>query len=331
MLSDRIVRGVPMETILNFTSDKAIVINAVNNTEISGLKITGAGCYNIAGSTNMHDHRLFNTVFSGITSTKDGTILINITGGGHYVKNVWIDNVLVDTTVNHGYDQVLGSSTAYVDGLSMTNSRFTSCGDGTHDYTCGLNILQQGQLYNALIDNVVTSYSWESGFYFETGRTISNVKINNCASIYNGQKPSPSFGAGFLLDNNTSISNCYAAYNNREGITALGDRNIIVGNKCALNGRAGIRLNGSYNNILSSNICYGNGQQTTAQYGIQFDKDYNNVHGNRCYDDGSGKQLYGLYYNGANWCLIQGNILQGNATSATAGALGVNSVETDEL
>jgi hypothetical protein len=108
------------------------------------------------------------------------------------------------------------------------------------------------------------------------------------------------------------------------GITVVASNNI-----CNQNGGAGIAML-ARNSIISNNICLGNGQNVGAtdpyRSGILMgfvDATYGahlcTISGNRCGDDGSGRQKYGYYEDGAaiNNNELMANNFVGNTTAQT--------------
>ena len=104
---------------------------------------------------------------------------------------------------------------------------------------------------------------------------------------------------------------------------------VVSNNTCNQNGGAGI-ANLARNAIISNNVCLGNGQNSTATdvyrsgilmgfvdatYGAHFC----HVVGNRCGDDGSGRQKYGYYEQGSaiNNTALMANNFVGNITAET--------------
>jgi hypothetical protein len=70
----------------------------------------------------------------------------------------------------------------------------------------------------------------------EHGLAARAVVISNCTAVSNGQKPTPDFGAGFILVDNTLITNCHAYDNNLSGIDLGGD-NCTISN-CVIDGNS---------------------------------------------------------------------------------------------
>lgn len=104
---------------------------------------------------------------------------------------------------------------------------------------------------------------------------------------------------------------------------------VVSNNMCLQNGGAGIAML-ARNSIISNNICLGNGQNVgatdpyrsgilmgfaDATYGAHFCT----ISGNRCGDDGSGRQKYGYYEQGnaINNNALMANNFAGNITAET--------------
>lgn len=108
----------------------------------------------------------------------------------------------------------------------------------------------------------------------------------------------------------------------------IGGNGVIVSNNiCLQNGGAGIAVL-ARNSIISNNICLGNGQNVAAtdpyKSGIlmayadaSYGAHYCIVVGNRCGDDGSGRQKYGYYEQGAaiNNVALMANNFVGNTVA----------------
>jgi hypothetical protein len=114
-----------------------------------------------------------------------------------------------------------------------------------------------------------------------------------------------------------------------DGMEIDGISAVVANNICNQNGGVGIGVL-ARNSVISNNICLGNGQNPTApdadRVGILMGYSdavlgahYCIVSGNRCGDDGSGRQKYGYYEQGSaiNNTALMANNFAGNVTAET--------------
>lgn len=83
------------------------------------------------------------------------------------------------------------------------------------DWVTGFDLTEKPHIKHVTVLNCKAENSWESGFHMEDAPTKDDVKFIACKSINNGQKPSRTYGAGFLVSGNTTLLNVYAEGNKK--------------------------------------------------------------------------------------------------------------------
>ena len=77
--------------------------------------------------------------------------------------------------------------------------------------------------------NCTANNNWESGFHFEDDIRAHDVVFVNCTANDNGRsKPSPLYGAGFVLNSNTVLRNCTADGNANGNLLVVGDPSTVM-------------------------------------------------------------------------------------------------------
>jgi len=212
-------------TLFNF-SNAAIDINNVSDVELNSFKITGTINKSIGAA-----------VFIGINSANQSGFLIHdisctATGSNDFyayvVGNLTLSNLVysdVDANAPDGMGFMLSGEgttpgiqnvTYYhctVENAGVASTRLLS--DGV-SWTTGFDFAEYGGLtinHLQAIDCSVNG-AWESDFHIEDAPTKQDVIITGCNATNAGQKPSPTYGYGFVSNtgdvifyNNTTSSN----------------------------------------------------------------------------------------------------------------------------
>jgi hypothetical protein len=120
----------------------------------------------------------------------DGVSLIGNSGGNTKQYAGWTKNVrFEDCTVDY--------------------SAFHS--PRNNDYNVGYLLAEGTNVQNLIVTGCEASYSWCSGFHFETYPYTINCVLQDCVSNYNGQKHgTDGYGWGYLSDSGNTITyiNC---------------------------------------------------------------------------------------------------------------------------
>ncbi len=212
-------------TLFNF-SNAAIDINNVSNVELNAFKISGT----INKSTGA-------AVFIGVSSENQSGFLIHdisctATGSNDFyayvVGNLTLSNLVysnVDANTPDGMGFMLSGEgttpgiqniTYYhctVENAGVASTRLLS--DGV-SWTTGFDFAEYGGLTINHLQTINCSVNgaWESDFHIEDAPTKQDVIITGCNATNAGQKPSPTYGYGFVSNtgdvifyNNTTSSN----------------------------------------------------------------------------------------------------------------------------
>jgi len=163
-----------------------------------------------------------------------------------------------------------------------------------------------------------------------------NVVIGNI--IKNSDTPASGMDSIYCDSIKTVIANNVCLNSGDSGIAVEWDTPevIIVGNHIEGAWYQGIYLT-SPRCICKGNIVKNCGQSGTSRYGIRVGvdssrADYNIIVENICFDDQSTKtQQYGIYGDGADYCIIKDNILTGNASGAIGGSFGGNCIQANNI
>ena len=201
--------GQGITTILNF-SDAAININNVSNIELNSFLISGTINNSIGAA-----------VFISVSSASQSgfsvhDISCNATGSNDFfsyvVGNLILSNLTyynVDANAPDGMGFMLSGEgttpgiqnvTYYrctVENAGIAYTRLLS--DGV-SWVTGFDFAEYGGLTINHLQAIECSVNgaWESGFHFEDAPTKQDVIIIGCNAINSGQKPSPTFGYGFV-------------------------------------------------------------------------------------------------------------------------------------
>ncbi len=123
---------------------------------------------------------------------------IEIRMDGRALSDIIFEDCIVNTAVGFGW---YTSAAAFekLSNVQYINCQAISCGDGTGNvWATGFAISENAPVENISLINCIADQSWESGFHIESV-IAKNVRIVNCISKNNGQKPGYTFGAGFFV------------------------------------------------------------------------------------------------------------------------------------
>lgn len=147
------------------------------------------------------------------------------------ISNVWIKNTVVNDTDNSGYMIISDapgrkiSNLYYINDTANKNGLYSQADPWISGFNIGeiltYEIGNSLQVSNVLVDNCSASNAWESGFHLEPNLDTKNITIRNCVSTQNGNRPNPTFAAGYAIQgaatliNDTAINNYngYFIYN----------------------------------------------------------------------------------------------------------------------
>jgi len=96
------------------------------------------------------------------------------------------------------------------------NCKAINCGRYSryNDWIVGFDLAENVDLEDCLVVNCLAEGSWESGFHFESSPIKKNVMLIGCISKDNGKdKPSPTYGAGYVISSGVSLIGCISIEN----------------------------------------------------------------------------------------------------------------------
>ena len=109
---------------------------------------------------------------------------------------------------------------------TATNNGLTT---RSHDWTVGFDLAEMTAVEGMRLVNCTANNNWESGFHFEDDIRAHDVVFVNCTANDNGRsKPSPLYGAGFVLNSNTVLRNCTADGNANGNLLVVGDPSTVM-------------------------------------------------------------------------------------------------------
>jgi PKD repeat protein len=202
---------------VNITNNNSIIVkNILNNgSTISDEAFSVNGTCNNITFTNcsVNYSRTGNSCFNLYPEAGVGT------------TDIVYDNCSVSDSDGTGF-MLLGdtSDITLAEDVYYLNCSAFKCGytERANDYIVGFDLAEDLSEQSTLIVkdlyvyNCNASFSWESGFHMEPSAIIDNATIKDCNSINNSVKPSPMFGAGYMVHGAT-IENSHSK-NNRRGI-----------------------------------------------------------------------------------------------------------------
>lgn len=220
----------------NFSHDESDVIQiSTSNISLRGVK---ASFNNIRFSFNGLENALIEDLI--LTGRPGGSsflvnncnsirvnriTIVNPLGNGCAAFSIYIPPDTVNR--NHYYNDCVvmdGNKFGFlISGSVGTSQAINFNFNGCEAHRCGLSsrinewvtgfdlsevIVADGMI----IRGCKATYCWESGFHMENRGTYKNVIFNSCVADYNGRKPVPTYGNGFLVGGG-EISECSARYN----------------------------------------------------------------------------------------------------------------------
>lgn len=193
------------------------------------------------------------------------------------ISNLSIINNIVNDTDDHGYAIICDGPNEKINNVIFSNDTANYCGfsNRENDWVVGFNLADMNpanevntlHITNLSVSECTAKYNWESGFHIEPSIFTRKLIIQNCTSNFNGQKPNPSFGAGYTVDsaatlNNNIADNNYNGFFIYNGIAASSrdnDTSINVNNCSDSHSRNnGIYIYGFDDRLLNSTINFNN-------------------------------------------------------------------------
>lgn len=139
------------------------------------------------------------------------------------------DGEITDVTVRNynaincgGFGLLFGGWGSYkkVTNVLIEDCKFINCGrwegryiSGAESWVTGLDICEQCDIEDVVVRRCFFSGNWESGFHAESAPTKVNVLVEDCLSVNNGQKPSATYGRGYLISGGMTLKNCKSRNN----------------------------------------------------------------------------------------------------------------------
>jgi hypothetical protein len=213
------ISGCGVTTILNM---KGSIYDTAQNFTIENMQITGDGGDNSAGCGYISFYH--STTFNFSSAVKDilftgtgtsATSCIMVYGeAGQTESYITIDNcTALNTSCRLTCFGDSDESTTSFSHVQILNSHAIGCGLNTRhsDYEVGFDLIEgiyPAGISDFLIQNCTAENCWESGFHAEGSPSESNISFVNCTAVKNGQKASPSWGAGFIAYTNMTFINC---------------------------------------------------------------------------------------------------------------------------
>jgi hypothetical protein len=218
-------------TILNMIGCEFYIYNK-SNVFIKNLTLTGGYGINMQHVGTSQSGFLFEDLE---ISTESNTGIYCYAQNGQ-LSRLRINKVFFNECGYHGIQLNGAGSPKLLKDVWITDCYAYKCGwDGT--WSVGFDLGEQCDVDTMYVHNCTAEMSWESGFHFEGGNSYNRIIVSDCISKYNGQKPSPTYAAGFLIPKGAIIINCLSVENTRLGFgggcsTVLGaaDRDVIFEN-----------------------------------------------------------------------------------------------------
>ena len=177
---------------------------AADRTDVSGVQVR-----NVEATVTKDVGGAFTLAPNGRTISKVSFVDCHALGGDAY-----------------GFLNIGSRGDSMVSDIAYTNCTAMDNGlrSRSHDWTVGFDLAEMTDAERMRLVNCTANNNWESGFHFEDDIESRDIVFENCVANGNGRnKPSPLYGAGFVLNSDTVLKDCTARDNANQGLIVTGD------------------------------------------------------------------------------------------------------------
>ena len=211
-------------TIINLLG-AGIYVKDVNNTEIDHLMISGTMDWNVVNAAitiiakssnisgvNVHD----------LSITAKGRDHVDIVATSKQVSNLIFSNIDANNPDGFGFILMGDGANSVINNITFYKCTVENAGVAstrTSDYITGFDFADycssgsELTVNNNYVINCSVNGAWESAFHTEYWPTKNNFVFTGCSATNAGEKPSPTYGYGFLIHGDTAFCNNTASSN----------------------------------------------------------------------------------------------------------------------
>ena len=213
------IKGEGNTTILTATNQESILLGH-SNSMLSDVQVTGGLCVNIQATNGTHISDItVHDVNINIGSLSQAAIMVMANGSKAWLSYVSLYNINIVPGCFGVLVQGTGP-TSLIDNVTMTDIHVIDAGLNSryNDWVTAFDLREKGTVRDMIVTRCSAVGSWESGFHTEQiYPSVKNIVLRDCYSGNNGQKPTPSFGNGFMIAGGESLYNCIAENNKNAG------------------------------------------------------------------------------------------------------------------
>jgi len=295
-ISNTVLVGQGNNTVIQtgtITSGGWLDITNVHDVTLSNFQIIGSYGIQIKASTKkISDFKIKDIdITYNSTTSPSSTYPFYVISTNYLLENVSFLNcrVLNSTTYGwmfHGSD--LGGD--HLNNIILENCYARNCGryNWVNNWVTGFSVEDPTSIENMTFINCKAEGCRESGFHLENEVTKKNIKLIGCTSNNNSKKGlNASFGAGYLMGENTTLIGC-SSLGNKNGVRCYNDKtnSVIIISGCSDYGSGnGTRVSGRKGNVLidgfssDKNYNYGTYIEGVANLTLS-DSVFSNIEGN---------------------------------------------------
>lgn len=216
-------------TVFTSESKGMLVVKDRSNVMLSDLSIIGSTAFYATADRTDVSGLLVRNVEATVTREMGGAFIL-APDGRTISKVSFIDCRAVGGEA-YGFLNIGSRGDSLVRDIEYINCTATNNGLTTrsHDWTVGFDLAEMTAVEGMRLVNCTANNNWESGFHFEDDIRAHDVVFVNCTANDNGRsKPSPLYGAGFVLNSNTVLRNCTADGNANGNLLVVGDPSTLM-------------------------------------------------------------------------------------------------------
>lgn len=227
--SNIVLRGEgDLSTVFTAEEKSLLVVKDRSNVALSDLRLVGStGIYVAADRADVTGVQV-----RGVEATVSRAMgaAFTLAPNGRTISQVSFVNCRAEGGDAYGFLNIgtrgrsLVSDITYQDCVAVGNG----VSSRSHDWTVGFDLAEQTDVMGMTLVNCTANENWESGFHFEDDVRTAGVLFQDCVANDNGRsKPSPLYGAGFVVQSHTELVECTALNNANGGLLILGDPETI--------------------------------------------------------------------------------------------------------
>lgn len=225
-----VLKGEGIDSTLFTSSNKGmLVVKDRSNITMSDFSLIGStAIYVAADRADVNGVQVRNVE---ATVTRDMGGAFTLAPNGRTISDVGFFDCHALRGEAYGFLNIGSRGDSLVRNITYVNC--TAVGNGlitrSHEWTVGFDLAEMTDAEGMRLVNCAANNNWESGFHFEDDIESRDITFENCVANGNGRsKPSPLYGAGFVLSSNTILRGCTAEGNANQNILMVGDPSTVV-------------------------------------------------------------------------------------------------------